>query len=85
MNWYHGDEPGGIPGAFPDKWWEGSALFLSLLLYWHYTGDSTYNDAVAKGMEHQAGQGDYMPSNYSSYLVGTPCDPAAGQRLTGPG
>ncbi|KAI9041442.1 glycoside hydrolase family 76 protein [Aspergillus affinis] len=68
MTWYGGDKPGGNPGAFPTKWWEGSALFLSLLLYQHYTGDTTYNDAVAQGMEHQAGDGDYMPSNYSSYL-----------------
>ncbi|GKZ21218.1 hypothetical protein AbraCBS73388_006885 [Aspergillus brasiliensis] len=46
MTWYHGNETGQIPGAFPTKWWEGSALFTSLLLYWYYTGDSTYNDEV---------------------------------------
>ncbi|KAA8643769.1 hypothetical protein EYZ11_010740 [Aspergillus tanneri] len=68
MTWYSGNETGGIPGAFPTKWWEGSALFLSLLLYWHYTGDTTYNAEVSQGMQHQAGNGDYMPSNYSSYL-----------------
>ncbi|KAE8376056.1 glycosyl hydrolase family 76-domain-containing protein [Aspergillus bertholletiae] len=68
MLWYSGNETGQIPGAFPDKWWEGSALFLSLLYYWHYTGDTTYNAEVSQGMEWQAGNGDYMPANYSSYL-----------------
>ncbi|PYH49658.1 glycoside hydrolase family 76 protein [Aspergillus saccharolyticus JOP 1030-1] len=68
MTWYHGNETGGNPGAFPSKWWEGSALFMSLLLYYYYTGDSTYNDEVRQGMQHQAGDCDYMPANYSSYL-----------------
>ncbi|KAF9890600.1 hypothetical protein FE257_005731 [Aspergillus nanangensis] len=68
MTWYSGNDTGGIPGAFPEKWWEGSALFMSLLLYWHYTGDDTYNPQVSQGMQWQAGNGDYMPANYSSYL-----------------
>ncbi|KKK12175.1 hypothetical protein ARAM_006521 [Aspergillus rambellii] len=66
--WYNGNDTGQIPGAFPTKWWEGSALFMSLILYWHYTGDSQYNDLVIQGMQWQAGDGDYMPANYSSYL-----------------
>ncbi|CEL03842.1 Putative Endo mannanase, GH76 family [Aspergillus calidoustus] len=68
MLWYSGNETGQIPGSFPEKWWEGSALFMSLILYWHYTGDSQYNDLIVQGMQWQAGNGDYMPSNYSSYL-----------------
>ncbi|KAL2803254.1 glycoside hydrolase [Aspergillus granulosus] len=66
--WYSGNETGRIPGAFPEKWWEGSALFMSLILYWHYTGDAQYNGLITQGMQWQAGNGDYMPSNYSSYL-----------------
>ncbi|CBF80512.1 hypothetical protein AN8421.2 [Aspergillus nidulans FGSC A4] len=66
--WYSGNETGGNPGAFPEKWWEGSALFMSLMLYWYYTGDSQYNSLITQGMQHQAGNGDYLPSNYSSYL-----------------
>jgi mannan endo-1,6-alpha-mannosidase len=69
MTWYSGNETGQIPGAFPDKWWEGAALFTSLLLYWHYTGDDTYNPQVRQGMQWQAGNGDYMASNYSSWIV----------------
>jgi mannan endo-1,6-alpha-mannosidase len=52
------------------KWWEGSALFAAALNYWHVTGDTTYNEEVSLGLQWQGGdQGDYMPSNYSSYLV----------------
>lgn len=77
MKYYYGNETGQIPGAFPDKWWEGSALFMVLLQYWHWTGDTTYNEELSIGMEHQSGDnGDYMPSNYSSYLVrATPSRP----------
>lgn len=70
MSWYGGNETGAIPGAFPEKWWEGAALFHSALQYWYTTGDTTYNDIVKKGMQHQAGKhGNYLPSNYSSFLV----------------
>ena len=70
FKWYYGNETGQIPGAFPDKWWEGSALFAAALNYWHLTGDTTYNDEVSVGLQWQGGdKGDYMPSNYSSYLV----------------
>ncbi|KAJ5145534.1 Six-hairpin glycosidase [Penicillium bovifimosum] len=69
MKWYAGNETGQIPGSFPEKWWEGSALFLALLQYWHFTGDDTYNPQLSQGLEWQSGdKGDYMPSNYSSYL-----------------
>ncbi|KAJ5577471.1 uncharacterized protein N7459_006435 [Penicillium hispanicum] len=68
MTYYKGNETGHIPGAFATKWWEGAALFLALLQYWYYTGDTTYNDELSVGLEWQAGDGDYMPSNYSSYL-----------------
>ncbi|KAJ5902646.1 Mannan endo-1-6-alpha-mannosidase DCW1 [Penicillium taxi] len=68
MTYYKGNLTGHIPGAFASKWWEGSALFLALLQYWHFTGDSTYNEEMRIGMQWQAGSGDYMPNNYSSYL-----------------
>jgi mannan endo-1,6-alpha-mannosidase len=72
MRWYAGNETGQIPGAFPTKWWEGSALFLALLQYWHFTGDTQYNDELSQGLQWQSGDnGNYMPTNYSSYLVST--------------
>ncbi|KAL4934901.1 hypothetical protein BDV06DRAFT_234931 [Aspergillus oleicola] len=66
--WYAGDQPGRIPGSFPEKWWEGSVLFTSLILYWYYTGDDQYNAITTQAMQWQAGDGDYLPSNYSSFL-----------------
>ncbi|KAF7591507.1 hypothetical protein BBP40_001497 [Aspergillus hancockii] len=68
MHYYHGNESGNIPGKLPDTWWEGGAMFMTLIEYWHFTGDSTYNDEVSVGMQWQAGDGDYMPANWSSYL-----------------
>ncbi|EPS31824.1 putative mannan endo-1,6-alpha-mannosidase [Penicillium oxalicum] len=69
MTYYHGNETGQIPGAFPEKWWEGSALFYALLNYWHFTGDETYNDELSVGLQFQSGtNGDYLPSNYSHFL-----------------
>lgn len=69
MTWYAGNETGQIPGKLVDTWWEGGAMFMALIEYWHFTGDTTYNDEVTVGMEFQAGNGDYMPSNYSNYIV----------------
>ncbi|KAJ5296246.1 uncharacterized protein N7443_007139 [Penicillium atrosanguineum] len=69
MTYYKGNETGHIPGAFASKWWEGSALLMALLQYWHFTGDTTYNDELRVALEWQSGDdGDYMPANYSSYL-----------------
>ncbi|OJJ07435.1 hypothetical protein ASPVEDRAFT_142365 [Aspergillus versicolor CBS 583.65] len=69
LGWYAGNEPGGEPGAFPEKWWEGSALFMSLIIYWFYAGDDQYNDLITEGMQYQAGEnGDYLPAKYKSYL-----------------
>lgn len=69
MTYYHGNETGEIPGAFPSKWWEGSALMMALTQYWFYTGDTTYNDQLSTGMQWQGGEnGDYMPRNYSRFL-----------------
>ncbi|KAJ5082969.1 hypothetical protein N7532_012012 [Penicillium argentinense] len=69
MKWYNGNETGQIPGAFPEKWWEGAALFLAVLNYWHFTGDDTYNDQLSVGLEFQGGpNGDYWTSNYSRFL-----------------
>lgn len=72
MKYYYGNETGQIPGAFPDKWWEGAPLLMALLEYWHFTGDTTYNEELSVALQWQSGtSGDYMPSNYSSYLVST--------------
>lgn len=68
MSYYSGNESGHSPGAIANKWYEGSVLFLCAMYYWHFTGDSTYNQEVRVGLEHQAGDGDYLPGNFSQYL-----------------
>lgn len=45
-------------------------MFMALIQYWYFTGDTTYNDEVSVGMQWQSGNGDYMPTNWSTYLVG---------------
>lgn len=70
MSYYHGDDPGESPGKLPKTWWEGGALFMTLIKYWQLTGDDQYNDSIDSGMQHQAGENaDYIPQNSSAYLV----------------
>ncbi|GLA25490.1 hypothetical protein AnigIFM63604_007175 [Aspergillus niger] len=68
MKHYKGNESGEIPGKIPNTWWEGGAMFMTLMQYYHYTGDSTYNKEVIQGMQWQAGDCDFMPANWSSYI-----------------
>ena len=67
MSYYNANVTGtGIPGNLPDPyyWWEAGALMWSLIDYWHYTGDSTYNNQVIEAMVHQIGeQNAFMPPN----------------------
>ncbi|KAF2668905.1 mannan endo-1,6-alpha-mannosidase DCW1 precursor [Microthyrium microscopicum] len=66
MTFYSGDKPGGTPGLLPGPyfWWEAGAMFGSLIDYWYYTGDTTYNDLVTTALQFQVGpSADYMPPN----------------------
>ncbi|KAI1392370.1 glycoside hydrolase family 76 protein [Hypoxylon trugodes] len=66
VSFYHGDEPGQTPGLLPQPyyWWEAGAMMGSLIDYWYYTGDTTYNHIVEQGLLHQVGPyNDYMPPN----------------------
>jgi mannan endo-1,6-alpha-mannosidase len=69
MTYYTGNQTGQIPGKLLNTWWEGGALFMTLIEYWHWTGDDSYNAETIQGMQWQAGNADYMPNNYSNYLV----------------
>lgn len=41
----------------------------TLIDYWHFTGDGSYNNLVMQGMLHQAGgDSDYMTENYTLSL-----------------
>ncbi|KAI1121391.1 glycoside hydrolase family 76 protein [Nemania abortiva] len=76
MSYYHGNESGQTPGILPGPppagdyyWWEGGALWGTMIDYWHLTGDDTYNDVVTQAMLWQTGpNNNYMPPNWSASL-----------------
>lgn len=76
MTYYIGNESGQTPGYLPGSgtadgyyWWEGGAMFGSLIDYWYYTGDATYNDVVSQALLFQVGSDDnYQPENASLSL-----------------
>ncbi|KAI1389302.1 glycoside hydrolase family 76 protein [Hypoxylon trugodes] len=76
MKYYHGNESGQIPGVLPGPppagdyyWWQGGALWGTMMDYWHYTGDETYNDVTFEAMQFQVGENkDYEPTNWTLSL-----------------
>ena len=77
MTYYHGNESGQTPGILPGPppagdyyWWEGGALWGTMIDYWHYTGDSTYNPVVTEAIMWQTGapQNAFMPPNWTASL-----------------
>lgn len=71
MTWYK-ENGTDNPGFISRSWWTGAALFLACLNHWHATNDTTYNEEVSIGMQHQGGStGDYMPS-WATGIVSAP-------------
>jgi hypothetical protein len=75
MTYYKGNLSGQIPGLLPPPeqggyyWWEAGAMFGSLIDYWYYTGDTSYNDVTMQAMLFQVGEGqDYQPRNETKAL-----------------
>ncbi|KAL1878782.1 hypothetical protein VTK73DRAFT_7539 [Phialemonium thermophilum] len=76
LAYYHGDQPGQTPGILPGPppagdyyWWEGGALWGTMIDYWHLTGDDTYNNITSQAMLFQVGPNqDYMPPNVTASL-----------------
>lgn len=76
MSYYKGNLSGQTPGLLPGPpdnptitnagyfWWETGAMLGSMIDYWYYTGDSSYNDVVSQGLLFQVGKNeDYLPDN----------------------
>ncbi|KIW00946.1 uncharacterized protein PV09_07472 [Verruconis gallopava] len=64
--WYTGNNTGDVPGNLPAPyyWWEAGGFFGTLIDYWYYTGDTTYNNITTQAILHQIGaDSDFMPSN----------------------
>ncbi|KAI1500529.1 glycoside hydrolase [Biscogniauxia marginata] len=71
LKYYTGNNTGDVPGNLPDPyfWWEAGAMFGTMIDYWFYTKDDTYNEVTTQAMLHQVGQDqDYMPENQTSTL-----------------
>ena len=77
FTYYHGEEPGQIPGVLPGPppagpyyWWEGGAMWGTMVDYWHYTGDDTYNKKTEFALTFQANSpaNNYMPPNWTASL-----------------
>ncbi|KAK2603617.1 hypothetical protein QQS21_004198 [Conoideocrella luteorostrata] len=76
MQYYRGNltgaTPGILPGPPPDGdyyWWEGGAMWGTLIDYWAWTGDSSYNDEIMAAMQFQVGKDkDYQPANFTISL-----------------
>ncbi|KAI1633356.1 glycoside hydrolase family 76 protein [Biscogniauxia mediterranea] len=76
MAYYHGNEPGHVPGILPGPppdgdyyWWQGGALWGAMIDYWRWTGDDTYNDLVYQAMLFQVGPDrDFMDPNWTASL-----------------
>lgn len=76
MTYYKGNLSGQTPGILPGPppagdyyWWEAGALWGAMIEYWHYTGDTTYNDVVTDALLFQVGPNrDYMPPNVTASL-----------------
>ncbi|ODA77801.1 hypothetical protein RJ55_06403 [Drechmeria coniospora] len=76
LQYYRGNLSGHTPGILPGPppagdyyWWQAGAMWGALIDYWHWTGDSTYNDLVMQSMQFQVGEGkNYMPINVTASL-----------------
>lgn len=69
MDYYNGNDTGQTPGMFsnPYYWWEAGAAWGSMLDYWYYTGNDTYNDILKTSLLFQVGTNwDYIPSNQTT-------------------
>ncbi|KAK3901793.1 hypothetical protein C8A05DRAFT_34523 [Staphylotrichum tortipilum] len=76
LSYYHGDEPGQIPGILPGPpdsgrgpyyWWEGGALWGTMVDYWHYTNDTTYNAITTQALVFQS-ENSYQPRNWTGSM-----------------
>jgi len=66
MKYYTGNHTGDNPGNLPAPyyWWEAGAMFGTMVEYWYYTNDTTYNLTVEQALLSQVGtDNNYMPEN----------------------
>ena len=72
MSYYVGNQTGKEPGLLypPYYWWEAGAMWGGMVEYWHYTGDTSYNNVVAQAILAQASPtNDFMMPEEAHELV----------------
>ncbi|KAF3762016.1 family 76 glycoside hydrolase [Cryphonectria parasitica EP155] len=73
---YQGNQTGKIPGILPGPppdgdyyWWQGGALWGTMVDYWHYTGDESYVNTTKEALLFQTGpDNNYMHPNWTASL-----------------
>ena len=78
MTYYTGNQTGQVPGLLIGSlscnpavdgtycWWEAGAMWGSLINYWQYTGDTTYNSIISESLQFQRGpDSNFNPPNQS--------------------
>lgn len=90
ISFYHGDEPGRVPGLLdqPHYWWQAGGFFGLLIQRWSIFGDTSHNDMITEAIQFQVGANeDFEPANQTSSLVSTSArlSASARQPLTTPG
>jgi mannan endo-1,6-alpha-mannosidase len=78
MKYYKGNQTGQVLGLLDDPppsseyyWWTGAALWSTMMDYWRYTGDDTYNTVTVEGLTAQNGGGlsqAFFPRNWTESL-----------------
>ncbi|KAI1814415.1 glycoside hydrolase family 76 protein [Poronia punctata] len=76
LTFYHGEEPGNTLGTLPGPpqageyyWWESGAMWGTLLDYWRWTGDDSFNDMAYRALLWQAGPDkDFRTINFTASL-----------------
>lgn len=69
MDYYTGDQYGQTIGMFswPYYWWEAGGAWNTLIDYWFYMKNDTYNEKVTQALVFQSGENhDYVPLNQST-------------------
>lgn len=68
MDYYQGTRYGGTVGMFQDPyyWWEAGEAMGSMLGFWYFCNNDTYEDVIYDALMAQRGSNnDYIPSNQS--------------------
>ncbi|KAJ6439271.1 hypothetical protein O9K51_07156 [Purpureocillium lavendulum] len=76
LQYYHGNETGGIPGLLPGPppageyyWYQSAVMWAALIEYRHATGDQSYNKVITDGLAWQAGNDhNFMPMNQTAAM-----------------